>query len=172
MFRLILEDLKIKSAWYYGKSDSGKIIRMLITDGTSAMLIYRLAQFLRKIRLPTLGLLAAKMNQLFNHLVIGRNASFGPGFVLVHTFGIVINSEVIAGKNVIIEHCVTIGAEKGKSPVLGDNIFIGAGAKIIGGIKVGNNVKIGANAVVVKDVPDNVTVAGVPAEIVKYHEKQ
>lgn len=171
MFNLIYEDLKTKSAWYYGKSDAGRILRMLITDGTSAMILYRLAQFLKNIQLPTFGLIVAKINQLFNHLVIGRNAHFGPGFVLVHTFGIVINSEVRAGRNVIIEHCVTIGAEKGKSPVLGDNIFIGAGAKIIGGIRVGSNVKIGANAVVVKDVPDNVTVAGVPAEIVKYHEK-
>jgi len=172
MFKLAYEDLKAKSNWYYGKSNAQKILRMLVTDGTSAMLLYRLAQFLRRLQLPTLGLIIGKLNQLCNHLVIGRNASFGPGLVLVHTFGIVINSDVKAGKNVIIEHCVTIGAEKGRSPVLGDNIFIGAGAKIIGGVKVGSNVKIGANAVVVKDVPDNVTVAGVPAEIVKYHEER
>jgi serine O-acetyltransferase len=54
-------------------------------------------------------------------------------------------------------------------PVLGNNIFIGAGAKVLGGIRVGNNVKIGANAVVVKDVSDNVTVAGIPARIISQH---
>ena len=167
MFKLLREDLKMKSIWYYGTSDSKKMFRMFVTDGTSAVVLYRLQQFFMKFHLTALGLIFSKVNEIFNHLVIGRNASFGPGLVLVHTFGIVINSDVKAGENVIIEHGVTLGAEKKLSPTLGNNIFIGAGAKVLGGIKVGNNVKIGANAVVVKDVPDNVTVVGVPAQIVK-----
>lgn len=72
----------------------------------------------------------------------------------------------------MLEHGVTIGAEKEQSPILGNNIFIGAGAKIIGGVRIGDNVKIGANAVVVKDVPDNATVVGVPARIIKIGEKK
>jgi serine O-acetyltransferase len=99
--------------------------------------------------------------------VIGRGADFGPGFVILHSFGVVINSQVRGGRNVVIEHGVTIGAEKDTSPVLGDDVFIGAGAKIIGGVRIGSRVKIGANAVVTKDVPDDATVVGVPARVVK-----
>ncbi|NQT22678.1 MAG: serine acetyltransferase [Candidatus Omnitrophica bacterium] len=170
MFKIIYEDLKRKSVLYYGDCAKKKILRMLITDGSLATITYRMCHLLRKLHLGFLALLLAKINEFFNHLVIGRNASFGPGFVLMHTFGIVINSDVVGGKNITLEHGVTIGSEKGKSPVLADNIFIGAGAKIIGAVKIGNNVNIGANAVVVKDVPNNVTVAGVPAEIVKCYE--
>jgi serine O-acetyltransferase len=106
---------------------------------------------------------------MVGHVVIGRNAEIGPGLVIVHSIGIVINSNVKAGKNLVIEHGVTIGAEKNRSPILGDNVFIGAGAKIIGGIKIGSDVKIGANAVVTKDLPDGATAVGVPARIVKIY---
>jgi serine O-acetyltransferase len=67
---------------------------------------------------------------------------------------------------VVIEHQVTIGAEKGQSPVLGDNVFIGAGAKIIGAVRIGSDVKVGANAVVLDDVPTGATVVGIPARVV------
>ena len=169
MFKLIYQDLKAKSIWYYGSADTKKILRMFVTDGTSATILYRIQQFFVKAHLVFFGLIVAKINKFFNHLVIGRYADFGPGLVLVHTFGIVINSNVKGGRNVIMEHGVTIGAEKRESPLLGDNIFIGAGAKIIGRVRIGSNVKIGANAVVIKDVPDNVTVAGIPAEIIKHN---
>ena len=94
-------------------------------------------------------------------------ADFGPRFILIHSIGVVINSSVVGGSGIMIEHQVTIGAEKRKSPVLGNNIFIGAGAKIIGRVKIGDNVKIGANSVVLDDVPDNATVVGIPAKIKK-----
>ena len=74
--------------------------------------------------------------------------------------------------NLTIENGVTIGAEKGESPTLGDNVFIGAGAKIIGDVKIGSDVKIGANAVVLKDLPDGATAVGVPARIVKIYEER
>ena len=81
--------------------------------------------------------------------------------------GIIINPEVVIGDNVKINQHVTIGGsgEKG-CPVIGDNVYIGSGAKVLGGIRIGNNVKIGANAVVISDVPDNSTAVGVPARII------
>jgi serine O-acetyltransferase len=89
------------------------------------------------------------------------------GLVLIHGYNIVINPLVKIGKNCTILHEVTIGAIKGGVPTIGDNVFIGCAAKILGGIKIGNNVKIGACAVVLEDVPDNATVVGFPARIVK-----
>jgi serine O-acetyltransferase len=89
----------------------------------------------------------------------------------MHPIGVVINGGVKGGKNIVIESGVVIGAAHNglplKLPVLGDDIFIGAGAKVLGGIRVGNNVKIGANAVVVHDVPDGATVVGIPAKVIK-----
>ena len=88
----------------------------------------------------------------------------------MHPIGVVINSGVKGGKNIVIESGVVIGAARNSLPVevptLGDDVFIGAGAKVLGGITVGNHVKIGANAVVVKDIPDGSTAVGVPARAI------
>ena len=94
-----------------------------------------------------------KLNAVFNNCIIGRGAEFGPRFVLIHATGVVINGDVRGGSDVRVEHQVTIGAERRRAPVLGDGVFIGAGAKIIGGVSVGDGARVGANAVVVHDVP-------------------
>lgn len=73
-------------------------------------------------------------------------------------YGIIISHNAVIGKEATIYHQVTIGQGNGGAPTIGDNVYIGAGAKIIGNIKIGNNVKIGANCVVFMDVPDNCTV--------------
>ncbi len=87
--------------------------------------------------------------------------------------GVFISKDAIIGEEVTIFHQVTIGSIQTKgsknmgAPRIGNNVLIGAGAKILGGIQVGNNVKIGANSVVINDIPDNSTVIGVPAIIIK-----
>ena len=83
--------------------------------------------------------------------------------------GIVINPHSIIHDNVQIYHQVTIGGATGEwpPPEIGNNVFIGAGAKVIGSVKVGDNARVGANAVVVDDVPSGVTVVGVPARPVQ-----
>ncbi len=96
----------------------------------------------------------------------------GSGFVIGHFGGIVVSDKAVIGNNCTISHGVTIGkANRGKNlghPTIGDNVYMGAGAKIIGNIKVGNNVVIGANCVVTKDVPDNAVVASVPGKVISY----
>src|SRR5207245_512330 len=108
-----------------------------------------------------------KMNAVFCNCIIGRGAEFGPGFVLLHSTGVVINGRVRGGSNVRLYHQVTLGADGLNSPVLGDDILIGAGAKILGAVSIGDGARVGANAVVVKDVAPHSTVVGIPARVVR-----
>jgi serine O-acetyltransferase len=124
-------------------------------------------QAARRHRSTVLEMVFNKVNSGLLDCIVGRGAEFGPGFVLIHATGVVINGEVRGGRNVFVEHQVTVGAEGRQSPVLGDDVFIGAGAKVIGSIRVGDGAKIGANAVVVKDVEAHTTVVGVPARCVR-----
>lgn len=167
LFRLIAADLRAKAAWCYGSAGSRAIVKVLLTDGTPAMVWYRLMQWARRWRLTPLEMLFNRINTICCDCVIGRGAEFGPGFVLIHSLGVVINGAVRGGRDVKIEHQVTIGAERRQSPVIGDDVFIGAGAKVIGGVGVGDGARIGANAVVVHDVPAHATVVGIPARVVR-----
>lgn len=102
--------------------------------------------------------------------------TFGPGLCLCHNGTIVINGNCKIGANARIHAGVNIGNYSrfdenwtpDNAPIIGDNVYIGPGAKLFGKINIGNNVAIGANAVVNKDVPDNVTVGGVPAKIINH----
>ncbi len=115
------------------------------------------------------SLLALKRRSIKYGIDIPYRTCIGKGFYIGHFGGIVINPNAVIGKNCNISQGVTIGqtnrGERAGTPVIGDNVFIGPGAMIIGNIKIGNNVAIGANAVVTKSVPDNAVVAGVPARI-------
>lgn len=91
---------------------------------------------------------------------------FGPGLAIVHYGNIIVSGNSSIGENCRIHSGVNIGANSGetKAAAIGDNVYIGPGAKIIGNIRIGSNVCIGANAVVVKDVEDSVTIGGIPAK--------
>jgi serine O-acetyltransferase len=160
-------DMRAKSIWYCGESSFWLTLRMLVSDGSLCTVLYRMMRVLQRLHLAPLAALLYKINALFTGAVIGRNAEFGPGLVILHSFGTVINTSVCGGRNAIIEGGVTIGAEKGDSPVLGDRVFVGSGARVIGGIRLGDDTRIGANAVVVTDLPDGCTAVGVPARIIK-----
>jgi len=166
LFSLIRSDIRAKARWLYGDESFRNVVKARLTDGTTAMILYRWMQWAQRHRLSFLAMFFNKLN-VMGGCIIGRGADFGAGFVLVHSLGVVINTSVQGGRNVVIEHQVTIGAEKGASPVLGNDVFIGAGAKILGGVKIGNGAKVGANAVVLDDVPDGATVVGIPARVVK-----
>lgn len=96
--------------------------------------------------------------------------AFGPGLSIAHYGSIVVGGDSKIGKNCRIHSCVNIGVGNGKNPTAGDNVYIGPGAKIFGGIEIGDNVVIGANAVVNKDIPSNATVGGVPAKVVSNND--
>ena len=107
--------------------------------------------------------------------VIPPSATIGRGtFITYHGLGVVIHKDAIIGENCIIRQNVTIAGATKKgitgAPIIGDNVELNAGCVIVGPIRIGNNVRIGANAVVNKDIPDNCTAVGMPAEPIKYHD--
>lgn len=161
--RLIRSDLAAKARWLYEQDDTKSQLKALGTDGTAAMLLYRMMQGSRRANHPVMEMVFNKLTSVVGGCIIGRGAEFGPGFVLIHSDGVVINGAVRGGSDVKIEHQVTIGAEKRQSPELGDGVFIGAGAKIVGAVKIGAGARVGANAVVLHDVEANTTVVGIPA---------
>jgi serine O-acetyltransferase len=168
--RLLADDLRAKAQWCYASQHWPAIVKTLLTDGTAAMIWYRLMQAARRWRLSPLEMIFNKLNAICCNCIIGRGAEFGPGFVLVHSTGVVINGQVRGGEHVYIEHQVTIGAEQRQSPVLGDHVFIGAGAKIVGPVMIGSHARIGANAVVVDDIPEGATAVGIPAKVVRLRD--
>lgn len=118
------------------------------------------------------------LNRLIYKLGISipPDTKIGSGFYIGHFGGIVVNGRSIIGKNCNISQGVTLGqANRGPNkgyPTLGDNIYIGPGAKIVGAVKIGNNVAIGANCVVTKDIPDNSVVVGIPGKIISQKGSQ
>ena len=116
--------------------------------------------------------LARVLSQITRHITgveIHPAAQIGKHFFIDHAMGVVIGETTIVGDNCVLYQGVTLGGtgnETGKRhPTLGNNVTVGTGAKVLGNIRIGNNVKIGGNSVVVKDVPDNCTVVGVPGRI-------
>jgi serine O-acetyltransferase len=166
MIRLMLADVRAKARWCYADDSARALLKVLLSDGTFAMLAYRVMQWARSHGLGPLEWVFNKFTVAAGGCIIGRGAEFGPGFVLIHSMGVVINGQVKGGAGIHIEHQVTIGAERRASPRLGDNVFIGAGAKIVGGVVIGSHTRIGANAVVIDDVPDYATAVGIPARVV------
>lgn len=167
MLSLIRSDFRQKALWLYESNGWAAQLKAIMTDGSASMLLYRLMQFSHRLRVLPLEMILNKLNAALCQCIIGRGAEFGPGFVLIHSTGVVINGSVRGGENVFVEHQVTIGAERRNSPVIGNNVFIGAGAKIIGAVRIGDGARIGANAVVLDDVPPHTTVVGIPARVVR-----
>lgn len=101
---------------------------------------------------------------------IPPGTNIGYGFYIGHGVSIIINGSATIGNNCNISQCVTIGANEGNAATIGDNVYIGPGVCIVEDVHIGNNVTIGAGAVVVRDIPDNATVAGVPARILNFNK--
>jgi serine O-acetyltransferase len=141
-----------------------------------ATVIYRISRVIFLVNIPVLKIflrlvsfLMFKISEFFFGVSIPPGTDIGPGLYIGHTGLVLISPEAKAGKNLSIGPGVLIGSRGGGSlgaPVIGDDVYIGVGAKILGKITIGSNVRIGANSVVVGNVPDNVTMFGVPAKIV------
>jgi len=144
---------------------------VLLYSGLHAIVLHRISRPLFKLRIPLLPRFFSQLARFLTGIEIHPGAQIDEGLFIDHGMGVVIGETAVVGKNVTLYQGVTLGGtgkEKGKRhPNIGDNVVIGTGAKILGNITVGDNSYIGANAVVVKDVPPNSTVVGVPGRITK-----
>ncbi|MCM0591839.1 MAG: serine O-acetyltransferase [Gloeotrichia echinulata IR180] len=138
--------------------------------GLQALLCHRLAHWLHIIGIPFIPRLISHLGRFFTGIEIHPGATIGKGVFIDHGMGVVIGETAIIGDYALIYQGVTLGGtgkESGKRhPTVGENVVVGAGAKVLGNIQIGNNVRIGAGSVVLRDVPSNCTVVGVPGRIV------
>jgi len=138
--------------------------------GLQALLFHRLAHWLYDIGLPFIPRLISHIARFLTGIEIHPGATIGHGVFIDHGMGVVIGETAIVGDYALIYQGVTLGGtgkQSGKRhPTLGENVVVGAGAKVLGNIQIGNNVRIGAGSVVLRDVPTDCTVVGVPGRIV------
>ena len=154
--------------------------RLLFVQGFVAVCVYRFGRW--AYSLPrTIGFafkipyfIASKTIEITTGIMLPASVEAGEGLYIAHFGSIIINGGSVIGRNCKISHEVTVGtkgAGRGLDvPIIGDDVYIGAGAKVLGGIRINNGAIIGANAVVVKNVPEGAIVAGVPAKIIGYNK--
>ena len=169
MFGTIKQDLN--AVFDRDPAATSKLEVMLTYAGFHALLAYRVSHWLKLHNVPILPRIISQLARWLTGVEIHPSARIGTGFFIDHGMGVVIGETAEIGDYVTLFQGVTLGGtgkERGKRhPTLGNHVVVGAGAKILGGITIGDNVKIGANSVVLKNVPANSTVIGVPARVIK-----
>lgn len=168
MFATIRAD--IRSAVQRDPAARGTFEVLICYPGLHAIWAHHISHWLWTHRLKLLGRVSSQLTRFFTGIEIHPGATIGDNFFIDHGMGVVIGETAEVGNNVTLYHGVTLGGvslEKGKRhPTLEDDVVIGAGAKVLGAINIGRGSRIGANAVVVKSVPPNSVVVGVPGQIV------
>ncbi len=165
-FRTIREDLN--SALDRDPAARSKLDVALFYSGFHAVFFYRIANILWKRKLRFIARFISFPSKIFTAVEIHPGAEIGKRFFIDHGLGVVIGETTEIGDDVTLYQGVTLGGtslESGKRhPSIGDNVIIGAGAKVLGSITLGNGVRVGSNAVVISDVMPNTTVVGIPAK--------
>jgi serine O-acetyltransferase len=138
--------------------------------GLQALLFHRFCHWLYTLGIPFIPRLISQFSRFLTGAEIHPGATIGKGVFIDHGMGVVIGETAVIGDYALIYQGVTLGGtgkESGKRhPTLGENVVVGAGAKVLGNIQIGNNVRLGAGSVVLRDVPSDCTVVGVPGRIV------
>ena len=151
-------------------------MEIILYQGLHAIILHRIAHFLWKLHIPFVPRLISQISRFLTGIEIHPGATIGKGFFIDHGSGTVIGETAEIGENVLMYHQVTLGGTsletKKRHPTIGNNVMIGAGAKLFGPIKVGDNSQIGGSSVVTKNVPENSVVVGNPGRIVKTDGKK
>ena len=159
------------------------ILSIILTyPGVKAVFFHKISHFFYVAGFDLVARIISQTVRFFTGVEIHPGANIGKNLFIDHGMGVVIGETSEIGDNVTIYHSVTLGGSspsidsekqrhEKRHPTIGNDVVIGSGAQIIGPIKVGNNSRIAANAVVVKDVPENATMVGIPAKAVKLENK-
>ena len=159
-----------------------KLSLILTYPGVKAIFFHRLANFFSTAKFHLIARIISQFSRFLTGIEIHPKAKIGKNLFIDHGMGVVIGETSEIGDNVTIYHMVTLGGiapsinsndqrNVKRHPTIENEVVIGSGAQIIGPIKIGNNARIAANAVVVKDVPENATMVGIPAKAVKLENK-
>jgi len=168
IFRKLVEDIKAINR----NDPASRNIEFLVYPGLHAIVMHRFIHVLYHLKIPFFPRLFSQINRFLTGIEIHPGATIGAGLFIDHGAGIVVGETAEIGENCVLFHNVTLGGtgkHKGKRhPTLGDKVAIGTGATILGPVKIGNNVRIGANTFIyMVDIPDDCTVVGTPALIVR-----
>ncbi|MBI5873045.1 MAG: serine O-acetyltransferase [Candidatus Omnitrophica bacterium] len=171
VFLLIVFKKEIEAVFERDPAARSYLEVVLLYSGVHAIVFHRIAHIFSDLKIPLLPRFLSQIARFFTGIEIHPGAKIGQGLFIDHGMGVVIGETSVVGNNVTLYQGVTLGGtgkEKGKRhPNIEDNVVIGTGAKILGNITIGENSYIGANAVVLKDVPANSTVVGVPGRITR-----
>lgn len=170
---MILKDiwLDVKAVQERDPAARSALEVLLLYQGVHALIWHRFAHWFYKHHLFFLARLVSQLARFFTLIEIHPGAQLGHGILIDHGCGVVIGETTVVGDNCTIYQGVTlggVGTQKGKRhPTLGNNVTVGAGAKILGSFEVGDNCTVAANAVLLKPLEDNITAVGIPARPVK-----
>ena len=159
-----------------------KLSLILTYPGVKAIFFYKIANFFAIAKFDLVARIISQLARFLTGIEIHPKAKIGKNLFIDHGMGVVIGETSEVGDNVTIYHTVTLGGSspsidserqrhEKRHPTIGDDVVIGSGAQIIGPVVVGKFARIAANAVVVKDVPENATMVGIPAKAVKLENK-
>lgn len=174
MFSQLKEDLKV----VFERDPAVRSVFEIIFcyPGFHAMLFYRFSHWLWNSGMKFLARFVSHVGRFMTGIEIHPGATIGRGFFIDHGMGVVIGETAEIGENCTLYHGVTLGgtswAKEKRHPTLGNNVIIGSGAKVLGPFTVGDDSKIGSNSVVVKEVPAQATVVGIPGRVVISGEKR
>lgn len=167
---------EVRSTMERDPAAKGFIQVVLLYPGLHAIIAHRMNHFFWKCKVPFLPRAFSQLVRWMTGVEIHPGARIGKGLFIDHGMGVVVGETAILGDNVTLFQGVTLGGtgkEQGKRhPTIGHNVVVGAGAKVLGNITVGDNSYIGANAVVIRDVPPNSTVVGVPGHVTRQDGKK
>jgi serine O-acetyltransferase len=164
---LVTDAVELRRAAKFEDDLGGLVKTLLATDGYRILAMNRVRELARRVGVPLVNTALRCMQQAMAGIEIGKEVTLGEGVYFVHPVGVVIGGNSVIGNRVRFYGSNTVGtASDNGYPVIEDDVWIGAGARILGPIRIGARSRIGANAVVVNDVPPDSVAVGIPAKCI------